>query len=182
MTEHGELIVSLKEDDALKLGYIDRTKWEDSIRISIKKACKEIGISSENLKWVAAMHKEEKHPHVHIMFWEKEPTIAEGQISKKELNDMKKIFIKEIYKEHNQKLNLQKTVARDLILEKGKEDFKSLVNRMKTGVKEAELILKSEQGTIGEIVPKLYPDNRTRTIRKIQNTQLFTSKKGKNSI
>lgn len=34
---------------------------------------KEMGIKIDNLNWVVAMHREEKHPHVHIMIWENSP-------------------------------------------------------------------------------------------------------------
>lgn len=111
------IILSLREEDALNLGYTEKKKWEDLLRSTVPDAAKKMGITESNLKWIAAFHEEQGHPHVHLMLWEKDPIRKRGALSKGEHRDVKNVFMNEIYHEERQELNLIKTVERDFIRE-----------------------------------------------------------------
>ncbi|MGR4032793.1 conjugal transfer protein, partial [Bacillus sp. ZZQ-131] len=48
------MILSLKEEDALNLGFTEKKKWEDLLRSTVPDAAKKMGITESNLKWIAA--------------------------------------------------------------------------------------------------------------------------------
>lgn len=111
------MILSLKEEDALNLGFAEKEKWEDLLRSTVPDAAKKMGITESNLRWVAAFHEERGHPHVHLVLWEKKAIRQRGALSKGEHKDVKNVFMNEIYYEERQELNLMKTVERDFIRE-----------------------------------------------------------------
>jgi len=68
-------IISLDEADALRLGYDDADKWRELVRARMPDMCDKIGIPMQNLEYTAAVHRDKGHPHVHILFWDKEQDI-----------------------------------------------------------------------------------------------------------
>jgi len=115
------MILSLKEEDSVNIGYTNREKWETMLRATVPDAAKEMGIKESNLRWVAAFHEEKGHPHVHLVLWEKEPDKKRGALSKREFHKVKNTFVKEIYQEERMNLNLQKTEERNFIRELSKD-------------------------------------------------------------
>ncbi|WP_213974695.1 MobP3 family relaxase [Tepidanaerobacter acetatoxydans] len=124
-------ILSLEEGDAVEMGYTNRKAWEKMVRATMKDAAAAMGIPESNLRWVAAFHGKKGHPHVHVMFWEKEPHRKVGELSEGELKDVKRIFVREMDAGERTRLEAEKTALRDLIrdaagsgvlsLEKGEE-------------------------------------------------------------
>lgn len=115
------MILSLKEEDANEIGFTNREKWEDMLRVSVPNAAREMGIKESNLRWVAAFHEEKGHPHVHLMLWEKEATRKKGALNKVEFKKLKNVFVKEIYQEERMNLSVQKTEERNFIRELSKD-------------------------------------------------------------
>ena len=63
-------VVSLHEDDAVRLGYTTREAWEDALRRCMPDVARAMGIREDNLRWLAAFHQKAGHPHCHISLWE----------------------------------------------------------------------------------------------------------------
>ena len=105
-------IISLREQDAMNLGYLDKSKWQDMLRKKIPDMAHEVGIPITNLRWVAAVHLEKGHPHTHIMFWEKEKKLTLGKVSEKKLNNIRKMFTDEIFEEERFQLLTEKNATR----------------------------------------------------------------------
>lgn len=116
-----QYIISLRGDDAANLGFEKKGDWERFMRATTDQVFKEMGISSSNGKWVAAYHEELGHPHVHLMMWEKNPQKEEGKLDRKEMRNVRNIFLKHIAKEERQQLNVLKTISRDNIGEVAKQ-------------------------------------------------------------
>lgn len=108
-------ILSLREDDANRLGFNNREAWETALKKSVPLAAESMGIRESNLRWVAAYHHEKGHPHVHLVLWEKEPWRRKGILSNGELSDMKKVFVREVYEEERVQLMQERTAMRDCI-------------------------------------------------------------------
>lgn len=68
-------VLSVSRETALKYGLHERAEWERLLRSRISVIRKEMNISKENFRWMAAMHYQKNHPHVHILYWDasKEP-------------------------------------------------------------------------------------------------------------
>lgn len=62
-------VVSLKREDAARLGYDSGKQWMELLRSKRAMFCKQMKIDSENLRWYAAFHNESYHPHVHVMVY-----------------------------------------------------------------------------------------------------------------
>jgi len=62
-------VVSLRREDAARLGYDSGKQWQDLLRSKKAMLCKHMKIDSENLRWYAAFHNEGHHPHVHLMVY-----------------------------------------------------------------------------------------------------------------
>ncbi|MBS4055140.1 MAG: hypothetical protein KGZ64_10305 [Thermaerobacter sp.] len=107
-------ILSLREDDAIKYGYTNRGKWEDTLRATLPDLAHKMGIASTDFRWYAAFHKEAGHPHVHVVFWDRSAQRKRGKLTTPELNYARRLFMREIYGEERRRLLAEKTILRDL--------------------------------------------------------------------
>ncbi len=62
-------VISLRREDAARLGYDNGKQWQGLLRSKKAMLCKHMKIDSENLRWYAAFHNESHHPHVHLMVY-----------------------------------------------------------------------------------------------------------------
>ena len=67
------LIFSLKRDDAERLGYNSAVQWMNLLRSHRNDIAREMHIAPGNLRWYAAYHNSETHPHVHMLVWSDRP-------------------------------------------------------------------------------------------------------------
>lgn len=109
------MILSLREDDAVRLGYCDRAAWEKMLRCQMNTAAEKMGIERSNLNWCAAFHEAKGHPHVHVVFWEKYPQRTTGKLASDELREVKKTFAGEVYREERLKKMMEKSAMREQV-------------------------------------------------------------------
>lgn len=147
-------IISLREDDAVRLQYDNREQWEMKLRTMVPDIAKTMGISESNLRWEAAFHVKKGHPHVHLVFWEKIPQRTLGVIKRKERREIKRMLAREIFAEERSLLNAQKTAIRDLIKNMAKEDLTQTVKLIKD-LKSNELDVTQLDGQVNSIPPLL---------------------------
>ena len=62
-------VISLRREDAARLGYDSAEQWMALLRSKRAMLCKHMKIDSANLRWYAAFHNERHHPHVHLMVY-----------------------------------------------------------------------------------------------------------------
>lgn len=73
-------IISMRREDAARLGFDDGYRWRDMLRTQTEKLSENLKIPMEHLKWFAAFHNESHHPHVHLIAYS---TVEnEGYLSK----------------------------------------------------------------------------------------------------
>lgn len=63
-------IISLSEQDAQELGYVNSRTWYTQLNSMMPDIAKELGISPTNFTWIGAFHAEPSHPHVHYQIWD----------------------------------------------------------------------------------------------------------------
>ncbi len=63
-------VVSFAEDTAKELMLTDKKAWQRYIENHIRTIAEKNHIQREHFQWAAAIHKEENHPHIHIVFWD----------------------------------------------------------------------------------------------------------------
>ncbi len=126
-------IVSLKREDATRLGYDNLNAWKTLIRSKQNEMARSLDIYENNFKWYAAFHDEGQHPHVHIVMYSIDKN--EGYMKEKSINKIRSVFGNEIFKdellhvftEQTRVRDQTKEVARDKLLERIKE-----INEMAT--------------------------------------------------
>ena len=62
-------IISLKREDATRLGYNNAKSWMNLLRANRNDIAAAMNIPPNHFRWYAAYHDEGNHPHVHMMAW-----------------------------------------------------------------------------------------------------------------
>ena len=116
-------VVSLRREDAARLGYDSAEQWMALLRSKRAMLCKHMKIDSANLRWYAAFHNEGHHPHVHLMVYSAkdndgyltEPSI-EAMRSELAHDIFRQDFV-QIYEEQNQARAELKSGAADVMIQ-----------------------------------------------------------------
>ena len=125
-------IVSLRREDAERLGYDNGSRWRDMLRSQTQTLSENLKIPMSNLRWFAAFHNESYHPHVHMIVYSTDPT--EGYLSEKGLMALRSSFAKDIF-------------AQDLLCEYKKQTKHRDELKMQSRDILSELIAKINSGT-----------------------------------
>lgn len=178
-------VVSLRREDAARLGYDSAEQWMALLRSKRAMLSKQMKIDSANLRWYAAFHNEGHHPHVHLMVYSAKDN--DGYLTEKSIEAMRSelahdIFRQDfahIYEKQNQARAKLKTGAADVMRElMDALQFETLVSpdieRMmarlserlqNTGGKKVYGYLKRDvKNLIDEIVDELAKDSRIDTL------------------
>jgi hypothetical protein len=177
------MIASLEGEDAKRLGMTSRDKWEESVKAVMPNVAMRMGIPEHELKWVAAFHNEESHPHVHIVVWEANPKRKRGVVNKKATNQIKSDFIKEIYSEERDHLNKVKTQARDLLQQEGRrtlsENVRLLREFRKAQIEVGELTDLSGESVVEGVAPKLHMAQQLEMMQKLKELAALLPGRGR---
>lgn len=87
-----EEIISLEsheEAERLSLGESAR-QWEPFLNEVLPKVFRHRGFEPDNMLWTADLHTNTQHPHVHLLFMEKEHTIDRGKFTKSDMKYLKR--------------------------------------------------------------------------------------------
>lgn len=176
------VILSLREDDAIRLDYTNKKQWERMLRATVMDAATKMKIKPTNLRWVAAFHEEKGHPHVHLMIWEKKPIRSRGVLSKGEKEDVKRTFVNEIYAEERTRIYQEQTAIRDYIRDFSKDkvtDSVKLIQELESSHKDILTEMKSfGQLTVG-ISPRLSENENQELIYKLSELSDKLPNKGR---
>ena len=105
-------IISFAPDTANELGLTDHKAWESYIEQHIKTLAEKNGIRPQDLQWAAAHHNERSHPHVHVVFWNKNQRTMIPYVSPQIPDSIRKQLIKDTFPEKIQAFLAQKDQAR----------------------------------------------------------------------
>ena len=96
-------IISLKEENALELGYDNQEEWKSLMQRRAYDIGKILGIPSINTEWVAVVHLKKGNPHLHYMLWDKSQEINDYFISPTKQCKIRELLTKDIFDEELQK-------------------------------------------------------------------------------
>lgn len=114
-------IVSLREADAVRLNYTSVDAWNEMLKATLPDVAQNFDIPIQNLKWVAAVHNEAGHPHVHYMLWRDDEKIYSPYIHTSVQNQCKEVFNKHILAPDREAYIHDRSIFRDSILNKEKD-------------------------------------------------------------
>lgn len=118
-------ILSLKWEDAARLGFDNGSRWRDFLRGQTQTLSENLKIPMEHLRWYAAFHNEGHHPHVHLIAYSTVP--GEGHLSKQGMENMRSAFAREIFSQELLFTYQQQTEYRDQLREQGRESISDIV-------------------------------------------------------
>lgn len=104
-------VLSLKREDAVRLGYDQANTWRELVRGKAPEIAKAMGIPLEHFVWYGAFHNEGHHPHIHLMCYSKNP--KEGYLGRQNLMKLRSSFANEIFRDELYHIYEQKDEVRD---------------------------------------------------------------------
>ena len=117
VAEHGgnvwTHVVSLRRDDAQKMGYDNLKAWRDLVIRQIPSIAKNQKIDLKNLRWYAAFHDKKTNPHVHIIVYSTNE--REGFLTNHGIEKIRSGFANDIYSDELLHLYEQQTDLRNLL-------------------------------------------------------------------
>ena len=88
-------IISLRREDAARLGYDNASAWKALLSEKAVELAENLKIHPDHLKWYAAFHNESHHPHIHMVCYSTDP--REGYLTKQGIKKMKSSLANEIF-------------------------------------------------------------------------------------
>ena len=125
-------IISLKREDAERLGYDNARAWRNLLRAHRNDIAAAMNIPPQDFRWYAAFHDEGDHPHVHMMAWSVKPNQA--YLSQDGIRQIKSKLTNDIFQQEMLHLYEQKTVSRDQLVREVRQAMRELVQQMRTRI------------------------------------------------
>ena len=137
-------IISLKREDAARLGYDSANAWRNLLRANRNDIAAAMNISPGNFRWYAAYHDEGVHPHVHMMAWSTVP--EEAYLTKEGIRQIKSRLMNQIFKQEMLHTYEQKSQSRDELVWETRRAIRRLTREMAQSICSApEIGQKMEQ-------------------------------------
>ena len=106
-------IISFAPETAAELRLNDHKAWEQYIERHIQTVAQKNGISMKNLSWVCAHHNERSHPHIHVVFWDKNQRLMKNYVHPKIPDSIRIQLIKETFADKIEQYCRAKDKAKD---------------------------------------------------------------------
>lgn len=119
-------VVSLRREDAVRLGYDNSDAWRELVKRHISDIAKAQNIPLCNLKWYAAYHDTTHHPHIHLLVYSTNP--KQGFLTKAGIDKIRSAFANDIFHDDLQSIYQEQTASRDELKAVSKNEFESIVN------------------------------------------------------
>ena len=124
-------VISLRREDAVRLGYDNSEVWRDLIKRHISDIAKAQRIPLCNLKWYAAFHDTTHHPHIHLLVYSTNPKL--GFLTKEGIDKIRSAFANDIFHDDLQSIYMEQTISRDELKAVSKTEFESIVREVQQG-------------------------------------------------
>ena len=121
-------VVSLRRDDAQKMGYDNLNAWRELVKRQIPNIAQAQKIDMKNLKWYAAFHDKKNNPHVHIIVYSTNE--REGVLTNNGIKKIRSGFANDIYADELHHLYAQQTDLRNLLKKESEQLMKSLAEKI----------------------------------------------------
>lgn len=118
------MIVSLRREDAERLGYNNARAWQMLLRSHTQELADALRIPLEDLKWYGAFHNESHHPHIHVIAYTDDPKV--GYLSKNGVEQMRSALGNHIFRDDLQHVFREQTEKRNEL----KKDWHALLEKI----------------------------------------------------
>ena len=148
-------IISLKREDAARLGYDNAAAWRNLIRAHRNDIAAAMKIPPGDFHWYAAFHDEGEHPHIHMMAWSTKP--GQAYLSRDGIRQIKSKLTNDIFRNEMLHLYEQKSESRDELVRESRRAMLELVHAMQDGVcdhPDAEQLMLELAAQLGTVTGK----------------------------
>ena len=121
-------IISLRREDAERLGFNRAVRWRDMMRSQVPELSKALKIPMEHLRWYGAFHNEGHHPHIHLIAYSTDP--KEGHLSKQGVEHLRSALAKDIFAQDLISVYERQTLHRDDLRQAGRARVAEIVNKI----------------------------------------------------
>ena len=119
-------IVSLSEEDAVALGYNQKDTWVKYMHSVMNDVGNSFGIPLTALKWCAAVHMEQGHPHCHYTFWRTDGKVMSSYIHVSKQNEIREFLSGQMFKAEREMFLPEKNQYRDATIGAARSFMNSL--------------------------------------------------------
>ena len=121
-------IISLKREDAARLGYDNAKAWMNLLRANRNDIAAAMNIPPNHFRWYAAFHDEGDHPHVHLMAWSTVP--GEAYLTREGIHKIKSQLTNQIFQQEMLHTYEQKSQSRDELVRETRRAIRKLTQEM----------------------------------------------------
>ncbi len=124
-------VVSLRREDAVRLGYDNSDAWRNMIMKHINDIAKASKIPLANLKWYAAYHDTTHHPHIHLIVYSTDP--RQGYLTQSGIEKIKSAFANDIFADELKSIYQKQTMNRDELKALAEDQMKDISDDFQLG-------------------------------------------------
>ena len=124
-------IISLRREDAERLGFDNGSRWRDMLRTQTQALSENLRIPMGHLKWFAAFHNEGHHPHVHLIAYS--TVESEGYLTKQGVQKLRLSFAKDIFAQDLLCIYEKQTEHRNRLRSESKDILSEIVSQINAG-------------------------------------------------
>lgn len=119
-------VLSLKREDAERLGYNNAKAWHELVRRNVYELAETHKIEPSDLQWYGAFHNTTNHPHMHLVVYSKS---GKGYLTKNGILKLKSAFSNDMFRNEQYKLFKIQTDLRNEMRDEVKKYLDSLVDK-----------------------------------------------------
>ena len=127
-------IISLRREDAARLGYDDAAQWRELLTGFAPEMAEAMKIPVEQFRWYAAFHDEAHHPHLHMVCFSADG--KSGYLNTDGIEKIKAGLAKEIFRQELHELYGQQTMRRNALTQDARELLRQITEQMQNGTLE----------------------------------------------
>ena len=127
-------IISLRREDAARLGYDNAKQWQAFLSSYATEMAEAMKIPWDQFRWYASFHDEGHHPHVHMVCYSADG--KSGFLNTDGIAKIKSGLAKEIFRQELTEIYQRQTQRRDELVKKSGEVMAELVQQMRSGTLE----------------------------------------------
>ena len=133
-------VVSLRREDAVRLGYTNSDMWRELVKRHIDDISKAQNIPLANMKWYAAFHDTTHHPHIHLIVYSSDP--RQGYLTKEGMAAIRSAFANDFFHEDMKSIYQEQTLTRDELKALSEDQMSEILSQIGSGVVDERLVTK----------------------------------------
>lgn len=142
-------VVSLRREDAERLGYNNAHAWKELVRRNALQIAQAHKIEPSQMKWYAAFHNTTHHPHIHLMVYSKD--VKQGYLTNKGIEEMRRLLANDIFRNEMYHAFTLETQMRDEVRAEAKKRIDELLKDAETLISASEEIQNLYVRLIGQL-------------------------------